>query len=126
MGYPRTWHLTRFRGVCKVGFSGAMVSNVSGAYHSPVSPNGCYWPPDMASLPSDGVVVEFDLMKGGLGPVTSLAPDTTFPLSLASLQAAPTPGTDVRWFHQPVQLKGNPRYQLNVWIGAGATQQDRC
>jgi len=129
MRYPGAWHMTTFRDVCMAGFSGAMVSNVPDAYHSTVTADGCYWPPNMASLPSDGVVVEFDLMQGGpaTGPLSgpSIPPDTSFPLSLDALQPAPTPGTDVGWYTQRVQVGGDPHYTLNVWIGAGATERAR-
>ncbi len=126
MRYPTSWDLSTFRGVCMADFNGAMVSNVPDAYHSTESATGCYWPPNMASLPPDGVVVEFDLMQGG--PATGMAvttPDTSFPLSLAALQPAPTPGSTVRWYTQPVQVNGNPRYRLDVWIGPAATEQAR-
>jgi hypothetical protein len=126
MRYPSSWHLTTFRRVCLADFNGAMVSNVPGVYHSTQSPQSCYWPPNMASLPPDGVVVEFDLMEGGpVSGTTRSTPDTPFPLSLPALQPAPTPGTTVRWYTQRVQVDGNPRYTLNVWIGPEATEPAR-
>ncbi len=129
MRYPSTWVVHPFRHVCMADFNGAMVTNVSGAFHSTETATGCYWPPNMALLPPDGVVVEFDLMEGGPAPGPlwgpSPPPDTSFPLSLDAVQPAPTPGTDVRWYTQHVQVGGNPHYTLNVWIGPGATEQAR-
>ncbi len=125
MRYPEGWHVTEFDDVCHASFTGALVANVPDAYHSPVTENGCYWPPHMNLLPPNGVVVEFDLMKGGPGTATSGSPDTTFPLSFDDLQVQPTPGPGPVMYTEGVQVNGIDRYQLNVWIGSEASAQDQ-
>jgi len=126
MRYPSDWHLTEFEMVCMAGFTGALVANVPDAYHSPVSENGCYWPPRMNLLPPIGVVVEFDLMEGGPGTIgTPTTPDTTFPLSFDDLRVEPTPGPGPVLYSERVQVNGNARYHLNVWIGPEASAQDQ-
>lgn len=126
MRYPEGWHLTEFENVCMAGFTGALVANVTDAYHSPVSESGCYWPPRMNLLPPTGVVVEFDLMEGGPGfPATPTTPDTTFPLSFDDLQVVPTPGPGPVMYSELVQVNGMDRYHLDVWIGPEASTEDQ-
>jgi len=126
MRYPEGWHVTEFKNVCMAGFTGALVADVPDAYRSPVSENGCYWPPRMNLLPPTAVVVEFDLMEGGpFSGATPTTPDTTFPLSFDDLQVVPTPGPGPVMYTELVQVKGVDRYTLNVWIGPEASAADQ-
>jgi hypothetical protein len=124
MRYPPAWHLQRFENVCRVGFSGAMVSNVPNTYRSPASANGCFWPPSMKTLPRDGVVVEFDHMAGGPAPIpaSELAADTSFPLSMSDVPVVGS-GKPVRRSTN-AQIGASGRYTLNVWIGEDAAPID--
>lgn len=126
MRYPPGWHLSAFQNVCMAGFTGAVVANVPGAYQSPASLSGCFWPPSMSALSPSGVVVELDFMSGGPATLTqSTTPDTTFPLSFSGLQPAPSPGPGPTRYTERVQMNGLDRYSLNVWIGEQASARDR-
>ncbi|MFL5796674.1 MAG: hypothetical protein ACJ77A_01925 [Actinomycetota bacterium] len=129
MQYPASWHVQRFRNVCMIDVAGTMVANVPDPYRNPATPSGCRWPPGMGRLPATAVVVEFDRYFGGpqvepSGSTTT--PDTTFPLSL-SLFGHRLPGPKrTRYSLQPVTLRGDHRYQVNVWIGRQASAADRA
>lgn len=118
--YLASWHLDRFPNVCG-HFTGAMVSNVPGAYDDPTTSHGCSWPPDMHSLPPDGVVVMTSMMSGGpmmIGP--ALFRDTPLPLTMDQL--SPAEGFR-RW--TPVTLHNTNRYAVNVWMGDQVSDEDR-
>jgi hypothetical protein len=126
MQAPSSWHVQRFSNVCKIGATGVMVANIPDAYPGAETPYGCQWPPPMGQLPSTAVVAEFDHYFGGpalhgFGP----GRDTRFPLSLQRL-----PRLDLLFPDQPghygvrVILRGDPRYQVNVWIGHEASAAD--
>ena len=121
MRYPPGWNLEHFEGVCTIGGTGAMVSNVPGMYHDPESPNGCSFPPSMDSLPPNGVVVMGSTYFGGpYLPGSVLYKNTPLPLTVDML-------SEPRGLRRSasVVFHHNNRYEVSVWMGDGVSAADR-
>jgi len=118
--YPPGWHLDRFDGVCRIGVTGAMVSNVAGMYHDPTSNGGCYWPPHMDTLPPGGVVVMANVYFGGPASIgEQLFRNTPLPLTMDSLSAPNGPRRSIE-----VVFHHSNRYSVHVWMGDEVSDAD--
>jgi hypothetical protein len=125
---PSKWDLSRFDNVC-MGFSGVFVSSLPGVYSNPDSEGSCSWPPALRKLTTSGVAFTVYLRGGGPPPVPSAEPNTVFPLSLHRLSLVP-PRNDsavpnAREYTDSIQVNGNDRWAIVVWIGRNATKSTR-
>ena len=114
--YPSDWTVTPIATQGRASFTGASFANhpqtlaPSEATPSPV-------PPDLGSIPSDGVVLTITHLEGGPGPAMDLD-DSSFPLSMDDFAPTPTPQGMAHW---TLEFRGNSlAYIADVWAGSDA------
>jgi hypothetical protein len=120
--YPRAWDAQRIRGLGRVQVDVVRVASV-GLGKDVLRRNR---PVGLLNAPpADGVIIEMRHLDGGIPPVPTDEPDTTFPVSLDD---ADPPQGGVRGGPLMVFqiLKDHGRYQaqLEVWIGPQASDED--
>lgn len=126
---PARWSLQHFSERCRVAASGSVVTNLDEPLRFEARRTGCTTAWDLAGVPAGFVAVQISHFTGGPASFASGGPDTALPLSLDRASAVPAPGPDEApqppgWY-LPVVVGGDGRYAVRVWIGLGATAEDR-
>jgi hypothetical protein len=123
--YPSTWHLQPFEElVGRVGFTGAVVSNLDEDLHHPdLGGDGATSAWDLSNLPPAAVVVSIEHVDAlGIGS----SPDSEFPVALIDAKPLnPTKNSgDAQGFWLEFTLNGR-LMGARVYFGPDASEEDR-
>jgi hypothetical protein len=118
--HPVAWKVQLFEHQCRIGESGAVITNVDHPIEREVILDGCTTGWDLIGVSSGFVGVEVTYRAGG--PATAPAPsasDTHRPLRLEEFDRI-----DDLTLHEPITIAGEARYAVRVWIGQDASAGD--
>jgi hypothetical protein len=113
--YRASWHLTTFRGVCMIGATGVMISNVPNAYQPPFTSNSCWWPPHETGLPANALVIAFAALPGGPASLANPS-DTRWPPTAPWIDHLKG---GVQQHHSQTIWHSGVRYEVDWWLGPG-------
>lgn len=118
--HPAAWSVQLFEHQCKVGQSGAVITNRDRPIERARIPDGCTTGWDLSDVPSEFVGVEVSYIDGGPPwlPDPS-ASDTPRPLRVEDFDRI-----DDLAVHQSITIAGESRYGVLVWIGPDASASD--
>jgi len=120
--YPSTWAVEHYAGQCRIEQSGTVVSN-SSAPGFLSAPGTCTTERNLTGIRQTFVGVEITHYFGGPPVAGPVLPETPLPLALED--GSPVEGSPVPQSTIHVVVKGDTRYQVRVWIGTAASEQDR-
>lgn len=118
--HPAAWQVQLFEHLCRIGESGAVMTNLDRPIERETIPDGCTTGWDLSEVPSEFVGVEVTYRAGG--PATASDPsasDTPRPLRLEDFDRI-----DDLTLHEPITIAGETRYAVRVWIGQDASTTD--